>query len=862
MPASRSGLTTDSASRRRRSNKAKGKGKHRGANGIARLGTFLGLGLLAFVVAAAPLATGAVHRSTALGAFALTLVALGLVVTNELGSGVPIRFSFTAAVACLVFVLLPFVESLPLPAALANRLDPAAADLIGVSNAFRPLSLDPPATWLCLGQAAAAMATVIISAHVMSGRSSRYLLLRAIVVSGIASVVVGVGHRILGEDRIYGIYPGSRGILNGPFINPNHTAEFLELAFFASLALALAKSSVINRVGWIAAGVFVAAGAVGTLSRGGVLGLGISTALFVGFYPRTQQAEGEIRPPRRRTWLSFALVAAVCALVALSLGASQILAKFSQSSLSQEMRFQLWRDSLKLLFAHPLGIGRGAFDRAYPTVRTLEVPISARFSLVENEPLQFLIDTGWLGELAIVVCLALLVRQIWKFRRADKVELALGCGLVAALVHSVVDFGLETLGVLLPFSVLLGSLLGRTKEWSGRRLRKRHAVIVASVAGSGLLFGVIALARPASADFDARLRGTTTLAERRAVMLHAEAAHPFDYYYFLQQGATEPLIQADTRRSPRMAVLNRALLLCPNCPEVHAEIGRSLWSLGKRQQALNEWTTAMSTRPVLTSFILEEAWRSGARPEEMATLARGDSDRLIRIANLLLSKSNRSGARKVLDFVPMGPGTSTDALLLRAELDLEDGKPDLANQDLAQLDRAGANQPRAFLLRAELALRAGDLNRALDILDQGAAVDPYDLSLQDRRVQVIMSAQKWSRAQPAIEGLETALFHAGASTASVHNARARLAAAMGESKAAITEFRAAINQDSHNAGLWMNLAQYYESISRNDDALKAMQEAQDQAPQNSDIAAAIKRMNDHKAQLEETARSRMLLLGR
>ncbi len=492
-------------------------------------------------------------------------------------------------------------------------------------------------------------------------------------------------------------------------------------------------------------------------------------------------------------------------------------------------------------------------------MRTLESPISVRYSFLENEPLQLLVDTGWVGAAAIVAGLVLLVRHVWKLRRADRIELALVCGLVAVLVHSLVDFGLETLGVLLPLSVLFGAVLGRTKDWSAQRMQRRRMTWVVGAAVVGLVVGGVGLALPASADFDARLRGATTSADRRAVALRAEAAHPFDYFYVLQQAFTEPLIAADGSRSPRLSVLNRALLLCPNCPEVHAEIGRSLWSLGKRRQALTEWRTAAFIRPVLAGSIMEEVWHSGARPEEMATLAGGDPEKLVRIANLLLSKSDREAARKVLDSVPMGSTPSKETLLLRAELDIGDGKLDLAIRDLEQVGRSAPNEPRAYLLRAELAQRSGDVNGALDILDKGAAVDPNDLLLQDRRLRLIMDEHKWSRAHAAIDGLEAALFHAGAATTAVHTARAQLAAAMGESKTALSEFRAAINQDSDNAALWMNLAHYYESIWRTNDALKAMGEARQRAPQSPEIAQAIKQLSEQKTKSEESARSRLFL---
>jgi hypothetical protein len=59
----------------------------------------------------------------------------------------------------------------------------------------------------------------------------------AVAGSGIAAVVIGISHRIFGFTQLYGIAAAStRTLLTGPFVNGNHTSEFLELAAFTCLA--------------------------------------------------------------------------------------------------------------------------------------------------------------------------------------------------------------------------------------------------------------------------------------------------------------------------------------------------------------------------------------------------------------------------------------------------------------------------------------------------------------------------------------------------------------------------------------------------------------------------------------------------
>jgi tetratricopeptide (TPR) repeat protein len=411
---------------------------------------------------------------------------------------------------------------------------------------------------------------------------------------------------------------------------------------------------------------------------------------------------------------------------------------------------------------------------------------------------------------------------------------------------------------------LLGAILGRTKEWSELRMSSWRAITVSAAAGVGLTIGAVTLAHPSSANFDVRIRSTATMEQRRAEVIRAQAAHPFDYYYVLLEASTQPLVRAGDPHSPRLRVLNRALLLCPRCPEVHTEVARALWLLGKRRQALAEWQFAMAARPTLFSPTTEEVWKAGARPEEMAVLGAGDPSVLIQIATLLVRKSDREGARKVLNSIPMGQVVSNNVLLLRADLDLGDGQIERALQTLNRLDELTPNEPRAYLLRADLALRAQGVdavNAALNVLDKGIAANPYDIPLQDRRVRLIMGNEKWSRAQPALEGLETALFHAGENTAFVHASRAQVAAHLGDSKTAVAEYRAAINQSAGDVRSWMELARYYESLGRYDDAAATWTEALHQQPNDGGIAANVARLRERKAGLEAAARSQ-LFLGR
>src|SRR6185436_14921703 len=101
---------------------------------------------------------------------------------------------------------------------------------------------------------------------------------------------------------------------------------------------------------------------------------------------------------------------------------------------------------------------------------------------------------------------------------------------VAVMVHNVVDFGLETLGIQLPFAAILGTLLGRARDVTERTLSLRLGVGAWSAALIAIAVGVVSVARPASADFDELLENAAPGRPKREMSQRAQVAHPVDYF--------------------------------------------------------------------------------------------------------------------------------------------------------------------------------------------------------------------------------------------------------------------------------------------------------------------------------------------
>ena len=808
------------------------------------------MALCVAVVVLAPLAAGGVHRATLLWLLVGALISLLMFAIGIAMQRREARIS-AAALLPLLFVALPLLQSIPLPFGIRRLLDPTGTSLL-TDNALIPLtawpmSLDPPATRAYIGTAAAALVAFVIALHLASGQSRRYLLLRVVGLTGIAAVVVGLVHRVARATQIYGVLtPGGHSLLMGPFVNPNHVAEFLEIAAFACLACAFQRPTAMNRVGWTLGMIFCAAGAAATLSRGAVVALALAMLLFVGLHYLAARKEA---PATRRSTLVFgAVLLGVVALAAVGFGSAQVLERFSGEGLGKNTRLQLWRDSLHVIRAHPLGIGRGTFDRVYPVYRTLHTSTATRFAFVENQPLQMLIDGGWPFLTAIVVGFGALVVHVARRGRRDVTESALIAGIAAVLVHSCVDFGLETLGVLLPFVVVLGTLLGRMRSPPARNARFKWPIT--ALAGASLLIGIASVAHGSHDDFDQLLKRGTDRETKRELLERAQRLHPTDYFYALAYARLQPIKSPSGGPSPRFHALNRALVLCPSCDVVHVEVARNLWSLRLRRQALLEWRTAVDIQPRLLAPALGELFAAGATPEELTAIASTKGERMIDVANFLTSVSRLDQALRVLDQAEAAGAAPDEVLVTRAIFALQTG--DNSGDALAKARARGIRDPRLAVVDAELRLRAKDehgADAALAVLDAAAAQYPGNLEIERKRVDIVINYGKWHAAARAVEGLKAALFQNQRAISEAHTAAARIGAKLGRWNEALGEYRILLAEEPRNVQFWLEYGRVAESAGRPIVAREAYGEASRLSPKTPEILEAIRNVDEQMTRL-------------
>lgn len=315
--------------------KASGKGRRRrrrssgsGSNSRTVL-LWLAAVVMGVCLIGAPLACGAVHRPiifivTGLTA-ALALLTAGLAFRNQAALKPAIVMVFP-----ILFLAITALQIIPLPWGLRARLDPAGSELLSLAglSGSQPFSLDPPATYLRLAEAAAALIAGSAAMVLTASRRLRYATLGLVAASGVVGLMVGLGHRAVFEDKIYGLFQHSRGLLVGPFINVNHTAEFLELAAFAALAFAFGRPSRDGQRVWKVIAMMLAAGALSTLSRGSVLALGCGALTWFLLAPKSEEGE----PLHRSRFVALILSLVMVMGIALSFGAEGLLDRLDRKS--------------------------------------------------------------------------------------------------------------------------------------------------------------------------------------------------------------------------------------------------------------------------------------------------------------------------------------------------------------------------------------------------------------------------------------------------------------------------------------------------------------------------------------------------
>lgn len=237
----------------------------------------------------------------------------------------------------------------------------------------------------------------------------------------------------------------------GTFSNPNLLASFLVL--LAPFAIVLVGRLPAGPERWTGWALLAAAGLAVLLSysRGGILAAGVGVA-----------ALWLLQHPSRRRLLIAGGVAA---------GAGVLLLVLLLTGISAAgVRADVWRAALGAALRNPLGVGPGRGGEVLQAATEGEEP----FEHAHNLWLNFLLEYGWLGFLAVVAATLIAATAVVLLSlRGSALAAPLGASLAGFAVASTLDHTANAVRISILLAVVLGLLAAELGAPDYRELRRR-----------------------------------------------------------------------------------------------------------------------------------------------------------------------------------------------------------------------------------------------------------------------------------------------------------------------------------------------------------------------------------------------------
>ncbi len=209
------------------------------------------------------------------------------------------------------------------------------------------------------------------------------------------------------------------GDARGTFINRNHFAGFIEMAWPLALGFTLAQggwgqgytlkkilaSERLNRQALLALGIVVLLLALlFSRSRAGIAGA------WMGFLSFILLARSGTIGMFRHTRLLLVGIVGMLVVYSVTIGVGPITERFFTLS-DGDSRLEIWRDSLSIIKDHPLGIGLRNYEKVFPVYNVSYVSADKVVDYAHNDYLQILIEAGWIGFIAVLFGFSLFM---WK----------------------------------------------------------------------------------------------------------------------------------------------------------------------------------------------------------------------------------------------------------------------------------------------------------------------------------------------------------------------------------------------------------------------------------------------------------------
>ena len=367
-------------------------------------------------------------------------------------------------------ILLPLI---PLPATITAWLSPERAAL---ANSF-PIEMDAHPSWLTLAISPAGLVQrvwelcLVFTAFSLARlgaqnpgfpRALAHFILAAVLLLTASDLWL----RLSGGKALLGIWPNRWEYAAGTFPNRNHFANWIFVACLFSLGMfyryyrpfhAAREHHLPHEERSVSAGWFVLlilggglAAAIATGSRAGFAAWLSGLAVWLGLLAKRSRS--------RSRWISMLTVLLVFAGIGFLM--SNLLVERLARSNDFAFKAGIWMQSLKIALKFPVsGLGMGGFAAAFNHYKTHTG--DKTFWHAENEFVELVVETGFLGSLLIGLVLYLAARSIIRMAwRGKTSEPELYFGAVAALAAFAVHACFEFVFRIPANAILAGTLAG------------------------------------------------------------------------------------------------------------------------------------------------------------------------------------------------------------------------------------------------------------------------------------------------------------------------------------------------------------------------------------------------------------------
>lgn len=452
-----------------------------------------------FLIVFAPLSFGAVQGWALTVVWTMVLVLLGAWFLKCISRR---EFSFVSPpflLEALLFLLLVLFQLIPVPSSWRDFFSAGPSALVEsaaivsypaqqpIDHPWRSLSLNPRATQAGLINLVMCLAFCLVLLNNFLSLEKIGTLIFALIGVGSFEALYGLfeywsgGQNIFWYKKVYYLEE-----VTGTYINHNHFAGLMELTIPLTIAmftleysrhLADGKTRFFSILKDLSVGtclklaaLLIAMGVMSialvlSKSRVGLVASIFSLAVMAGLVQRKRKSHSRV--------IQIAIgLTLIIGLVTVRFDRGPI-ERFAWWQDEAQIRFSLWKDSMKIVLDFPLiGRGLGTFREVIPYYRSQldfvkisDAPQGAFWHHAHNDYLQLLIECGAVGFLLMVWGLIKTGRQLFLglARNADwkiaTIGYALLSGMMALLTHSFSDFNFHIPANALIFCALLGLAL-------------------------------------------------------------------------------------------------------------------------------------------------------------------------------------------------------------------------------------------------------------------------------------------------------------------------------------------------------------------------------------------------------------------